>query len=86
MPVTGHFHADKTGLFKGFILTPKFYFRHHQTFVVAMEFIHLEGMSAERNKIPVLVYHPRLAQQHELPRLLKRYFLLEFIAGQTAVM
>lgn len=58
MPVTGHFHADKTGLFKGFILTPKFYFRHHQTFVVAMEFIHLEGMSAERNKIPVLVYHP----------------------------
>ena len=85
MPVPGHFRTDEVGFFKGFFLTAQFHFGHDEPVVVTMELIHFEDMSAERDEIPVLVYHARLTQLHKLPCLLKRYLLLEFVAGQTAV-
>ena len=83
--ISSDFGTDEIGLFVRFILAPKFHFGHHQTFVVTIKLINLEGMVATFHEITPLIHKAAFAQRQQMFGLVERDFLLKLIARQTAV-
>ena len=66
--VARYLHTDEVWFFISFGLAAQFHFCHHQSFIIAIEFIYLEGMVATLHQIATLVDDTSLAKLQEMLR------------------
>ena len=83
--VACYLHADEIRFLIGFGLACQLHLCHDQTFVIAIELIYLEGMTATFHKIATLIDDASLTKLQKMLRLVHRYLLFKLIAGHAAI-
>src|SRR5574344_1957921 len=83
--VTCYLHTDEIRFLIGFGLASQLHLCHDQTFIIAIELIYLEGMTATFHKIATLIDDATLTKLQKMLRLVHRYLLFKLIAGHAAI-